>query len=119
MADEKEPILKGKVTFEFTEREDGNWYSEIKPIVLCTEPRDVYKLALITASLQDHCQKNMAFMDAMIMTKAEVRKIHNEIVEEKKLSDVDRLQTKLPFESKSDGNSLEDNGYDKYDGVKD
>jgi hypothetical protein len=114
MADDKiNPEVRGEITLLITEKEDGNWYSELKPKILCTEPRDMYKLALICASVQDHVQKNMAFMDTLIKTNEEVRKIHNELVEEKggkknkshkawqvpaKKSDVEELQTKLPFE---------------------
>jgi hypothetical protein len=117
-----DPSVRGEVTLVFTEKEDGNWYSELRPKFVPTDIRDMYKLGLICASVQDHLQKNMAFMDTMIKTKAAVREIHNELVAEKEakekaIADTVKYQTKLPFKPKSDGNSLEDNGYDKYDGV--
>jgi hypothetical protein len=117
MAEDINPAIRGEVTLLITEKEDGNWYSELKPKILCTEPRDMYKLALICASVQDHVSKNLAFIDTLIKTNEEVRKIHNELVEERggknqthkawqqaedATPDTEKYQTKLPFEEDTD-----------------
>jgi hypothetical protein len=92
-----DPSVRGEIVLVFTEKEDGNWYSELRPKFVPTDIRDMYKLGLICASVQDHLKKNMAFMDTMIKTKAAVREIHNELVAEKKQADTEKYQTKLPF----------------------
>jgi len=78
-----DPSVRGIIKLIITEKEDGCWYSELEPNILAVQPRDIYKLALLCASIQDHIQKNMTFMDTIIKTNEEVRKIHNELVEEK------------------------------------
>lgn len=97
--------LMGEIMLRITEDDDGYWYSELVPNILAREPRDVYKLALICASVQDHIKKNMTFMDAMIKTKEEVRKIHNDLVAEKTgkpMPDTVKYQQPLPFEEDKD-----------------
>lgn len=73
----------GEIIFEFSEHEDGNWYSEIKPKILSTDIREIYKLGLICAVLQATCKEKLGYIDTLIKTKQEITKIHNELVEEK------------------------------------
>ena len=88
----------GVIEFEFTEDTEGFWHSEVTPRFETDDIREIYKLGLIVAVLQDTCSKKLGYIDSLIKIKAEVLKVHNELVAEKTLSDVDRLQTKLPFE---------------------
>lgn len=136
MADETlDPTIRGKITLVITEKEDGNWYSELVPDILCTEQRDIIKLALICASVQDHMAKNLGFMDTIIKTKEVLREIQDELTEErggknrthkawhKPTVDIDKYQTKLPFEEDEDAqrqaemDDWADNGFD--DGLGD
>ena len=90
-------VMKGKVVFEFLEAPDGSWLSKITPVMLpAADIRDTYKLALIIAVLQDTCKKKLDVVDRLIKE----RSILEEMEQEKKVADVDRLQTKLPFEEK-------------------
>jgi len=98
MADEL--IVKGKVVFEFLESPDGSWFSKVTPVMLpAADIRDTYKLALIIAVLQDTCRKKLEVVDRLIKEKS----ILEEMEQEKKVADVDRLQTKLPWEDKKNG----------------
>ena len=96
--DIKEPRLVGVIEFAFTEDTEGFWHSEVTPQIETEDIREIYKLGLIVAVLQDTCQKKLGYIDAIIKTKAEVLKVHNELVAEKTLSDTEKYQTKLPFE---------------------
>ena len=90
--------LVGVIEFEFTEDTEGFWHSEVIPRFETNDIREIYKLGLIVAVLQDTCSKKLGYIDSLIKIKEEVLKVHNELVAEKTLSDVDRLQKKLPFE---------------------
>lgn len=100
----QEKRVVGKIVLEFTENTDGNWYCKVVPVMLALDIRDKYKLALVTADLQVHVNKTLGFVDTIIKTKAEVIKIHNDLVanKEKVVADIDKLQTKLPFEDEPD-----------------
>jgi len=82
-ADDRGVRVVGEIVFEFQEHEDGNWYSKIRPNIISTDIREIYKLGLICAVLQDTCKKKLGAIDTLIKTKQEITKIHNELVEEK------------------------------------
>ena len=102
----------GKLVITFTELEDGLlWGADVQPHMLTGEVRDNYKLALITADMMAHLKKSLGFIDTILKTKAEMIKMHNEMMASKeitdaayekhtgqKVSDVEKYQTKLPFE---------------------
>jgi hypothetical protein len=94
--------VRGKVVLTFIEEPNGDWKSEVQPVVLPTDIRDQYKLALITAQIQATLKKSLVYIDAVIKSKKEIVKIHNELVAEKTgkpVPDTEKYQTKLPFES--------------------
>ena len=96
----------GTIEFEFSEHENGHWYSAIVPKIKSTVLRDIYKMALIVAVLQDTCKKKLDAIDRMIMNNKEIAEYHNMMLEEKKnkpagLADIDRYQQPLPFGEKS------------------
>jgi hypothetical protein len=86
---------------------DGRWHCEVKqPRMHAKDIRSTYKMALVTAVLQDHANKTLDNIDRMIMNNAEIAEYHNMMVEEKKnkppgLADIDRYQQSLPFGEKS------------------
>ena len=82
----------GTVSFEFTEHDDGIWYSEIRPDINTTVVREVYKMALIVAVLQDTCKTKMDMIYRLIANNQEIAEYHNQMVEEKK-----QHQTHLPL----------------------
>lgn len=100
--------LVGVVVLHFLEDDEGMWYSELQELdqEKCRDDlRTVYKLALISAVLQDTLKTKLPAMDAIIKTNQEITKIHNELVEQKNKShkawqvpDTEKYQTKLPFE---------------------
>ena len=101
----RESRLVGTVTFEFEEQDDGQWYSIVVPKMMTTIIREVYKLALIVAVLQDTCKTKLAGIDRMIMNNKEIAEYHNMMVEEKKNKpaggvDIDKYQMQLPFKGK-------------------
>jgi len=104
--------LVGEVVLHFLEDDEGTWYSELQELdqEKCRgDLRSVYKLALITAVIQDTISKKLPAMDAIIKTNQEIQKIHNEMVAQKnkthkawQVPDTEKYQTKLPFEEDTD-----------------
>lgn len=92
----------GKITFEFQELKSGTWISIVsEPKLHTSDIRSLYKMALITAVLQDTCKNKLANIDRMIMNNKEILEYHNMMVEEKKnkppgLADIDKYQQQLP-----------------------
>lgn len=96
----QDPTIRGRVILEVHVTEDGRWQARLIPDLLPDankHPRDTYKLALLCADTQAHVNKTLEFIDTIIQTKEEVRKIHNELVEEKMTPGTKQVQTKLPF----------------------
>ena len=90
----------GKLVITFTELEDGLlWGADVQPHMLTGVVRDNYKLALITADMMAHLKKSLGFIDTILHTKADMDRMHNEMMTEKEhaVADVDKHQTKLPF----------------------
>jgi hypothetical protein len=76
----------GEVVLHFLEDDEGTWYSELQELdeKKCQgDLRTIYKLALISAVLQDTLRTKLPAMDALIKTNQEIQKIHNELVAEK------------------------------------
>ena len=97
----------GEITIEFSEHEDGKWHSKITTPKLSTSVlRDIYKMALVVAVLQDTCVKKLDAIDRMITNNKEIAEYHNHMLAEKKntgkravpVPDTEKYQTKLPFE---------------------
>ena len=85
----------GEVTVHFYEDDVKNWYSVLQDLDRRKNRGDlktIYKLALCMAVVQDTLKNRMGAMDAMLRTNEEMVKIKEE------LADVDKYQTKLPFE---------------------
>jgi hypothetical protein len=64
------------------------------------EIRNTYKMALVTAVLQDHVNKTLNNIDKMILNNAEIADYQSMQDQEKKnkaSADIDKYQTKLPF----------------------
>jgi len=104
-ADEKEGRVLANVTFKFIEMGENDWVSVLEPEIITDDLREVYKLSLICAVLQQTCKEKMTFMDQYIKTKQEIIKIHNELVSEKTgkpIPDTEKYQKKLPFEEDMD-----------------
>jgi len=92
-------VLKGKIVFEFLEDPEGSWFSKVTPIALPgSDIRETYKVALITAVLQDTCSKKLDVIDKMIRSRQELDEMRDE--QQKSLADIDKLQTKFDFEDK-------------------
>ena len=87
----------GEVTLHFYEDDTGVWYSYLQELDKrkCRgDLHTVYKLALCMAVVQDTLKQRMGAMDAILRTNAEMKKIKAELDK----ADVDKYQTKLPFE---------------------
>ena len=112
--------LVGVVELHFLEDDEGTWYSELQELdkeKCLGDLRSIYKLALISAVIQDTLRTKLPAMDALIKTNKEIQQIHNELSEEKgrnkshkawqkdmdnlHAADVDKFQTKLQFEEKT------------------
>ena len=115
MSDEAKDRLIGQIIFEFTEDADGDWYSEISPEFKTEDLKEIYKLALITAVLQDTCKRRLAALDHLMRVKDVAKeqttsdRSHRawQAAASKEelqatLADVDKYQTKLPFEDPPD-----------------
>jgi hypothetical protein len=92
----------GRITMQFVQHDGGRWHCEVRMPRLHhpREIRNTYKMALVTAVLQDHVNKTLANIDKMIMNNAEIAEYQNMQVQEernKASSDIDKYQTKLPF----------------------
>jgi hypothetical protein len=104
----------GKITFEFQKLMHGTWFSIVsEPRMYTSDIRSIYKMALITAVLQDTCKNKLGAIDRMIMNNQEIAEYHNMMVEEKKNKppgqvDIDKYQQPLPgftTEDKDNGNT--------------
>lgn len=91
----------GKLVLTFRELEDGiTWTVDLNPVMLTKGARDNYKLALITAAVMDNLKKTLGYIDTIMHSKADIDRMHNEMMEStqgKPIPDVDKYQTKLPF----------------------
>jgi hypothetical protein len=96
--------ILGRITMQFIQHDGGRWHCEVKqPRMYSKVVRDTYKMALVTAVLQDHVNKTLDNIDRMIMNNEEIAQYQEMQAEEKKNKppgkvDVDLYQTKLPFE---------------------
>lgn len=91
----------GEVTFRFYEYPDGTW--KIATVVhekslpsQDEQPRQFKKMALMAAQLRDYANKQMVALDTLLVGKEEMKIIMDHA--KTKQADVDKYQTKLPFE---------------------
>ena len=110
----------GEVTFRFYQFPDGTW--KVATVVhqkhlpdMDKEPRAYMKMAVMAAQVRDYVQKQMVALDTLLVGQEEMKTI---MAHAKAKADVDRLQSKLPFETEEDIKRQEeaddwaDNGFD-------
>jgi len=97
----------GEVTFRFYEKPDGTW--EVATVVhkkslpnMDTEPKAFVKMAIMSAQVRDYISKQLIALDMLLVGKEEMKEI---LAATKKQADVDKYQTKLPFEEDKNGRS--------------